>query len=587
MNYVILSAPSGSGLRGAVGKLSQSADDIKIVDIEDILCSLPSTENALNNAGVTPPTDGPRTFEMYDITWNLSRFQIIELWEEATTNALHQLSRSTENLKILSCHMLYFCGKREEYYSPINPSNLKNSRYTPSHILLLIDDVYDMYLRLAREGALFDPKTRIPALKGRIKEEEGVDLNKLNADRLKSICSEWQLGVMANLLYWRNLEIIIAEQLALQFRSNFLVWGTKQLTDVPILWMQSESPVTIYLSHPISRPRRMHRKTGRWPEVVSRFNGLQSGLLQYDVSCVMPSAIDEYRIKRSERRNNTKRRIPFLETRWPLPGDINSILYSFPSPLRSADHRKILSYKKWNFKRKEFVSVSSCSTETSEAIDAYLRGFERHVEHQVSSRDHMFVSWTDGILVFRPLFSDPVWSSGVRAEIKHWALIARSDVKKRILFVHFYRDVLDLIEYYNSDPGRKMSLEKEIEDELITIISTDFNLDERTSSDVLKHIKRGAPGELLDQCPISPNVASDIQEEFIASENKAKKRWLEKKLIGYEISIGEVNKDQVEYYVVRDFRSLKEKYVEICVFFKTGDKQADNTSFLNRLIRRI
>lgn len=586
MKYVILSAPSGSGLREAIGKIRQSESDIEIVDVEDTLCGMHHTEEALEEAGVSPPEDGQRRSKMYDITWNLSRSKIIELWEIAVKEAIHKLKKSNRSLKILSCHMLYFCGNKEEFYSPINPSFLKNQSYYPSHILLLIDDVYDMYLRLTRKGALFDPKTRIPALQGRIKEEEGTDLSTLIADKLKFICSEWQIGIMAHLLYWRNIEITIAEQLALQFRSNFIVWGTKQLTAVPILWMKNKNPISIYLSHPISRPRRMYKKTGKWDRVVNQFNSLQSELLEYNFSCVMPSAIDEYRIKKKDRKSNLMQRVPLLEERWPLPGKRELILYSSPIYNFDINHTNILSYKKWSFKNKEFINVKNCSKETSETINTHLRVFEGLIEKQVSSRDHMFVSWTNGILVFRPLFSEPVWSSGVRAEIRHWALIARSDRNKRIVFLHFTKDVLGLINYHKQ--GR-ISTEKnnQINDELISIISKNFNLDSKLAKDIFRYERRGGREEMLEKCPVQPTVAHQIQNQFPELEKKAKEIWLEKKLVAHEVPLVEVKKEQIEYYIVGNMKDLKNNYSAICDFLKTGNKSIGHTEMLKKLIRNI
>lgn len=576
-NYIIVCAPSGSGLRGAIGKLQNVLDDINVQDVEDILCESRRAEEALSKVGVSRPPNVPKWPEMYDITWNLSRSQIVDLWEDAVKEALNRLNKSQKAIKILSCHLIYYGGRRDEFYSPINASLLRTNLFKPSHILLLIDDVYDMYLRLSDEKALFDPKDRIPSLQGRIREDEVIDVKTLPPEQLASLCLEWQVGVMTHLLSWRHLEIVIAENLATQLRSNFLVWGTKQLTRAAALWLQKDKPVSVYLSHPISRPRRKFRKAKKWPEVVAQFNELQAEFLKNELVCIMPSAINEYRIRRKRRSGTLALREPILEERWPLPAEMNFIMYSRSGATRDVNHEMVMAFKKWDFENRRFVDLENASNSLCERADAVLRGFERQIELQTSSRDHLFVSWSNGILIFRPLFSEGVYSSGVKAEIVHWKLLARTDREKRAAFIHFDDDVHALFRYYQSNHRRAGEIRLEIRDKLIEIISHNFGLSARIAESVINHIEKGKPSEMLDHAPIPPKDIEKINNRFPECSKMAEKSWLLEKLTGHDIGIEEIPEEQIAVWVLKNMDDFRSKYSEIANFLKIGAKPSDSS----------
>jgi hypothetical protein len=219
--YIMVCAPSGTGLRSAIEKIKENLTDVEVQDVEDTLCNSYKATVALEKVGVARPPGVSDWPAMYDITWNLSRSQILELWKDAVLQALHRLASSDRNVNILSCHLIYYGGRRDEFYTPINASCLENANIKPSHILLLIDDVYDMYLRLSSEKVLFDPKDRIPSLHGRIREEEGVEVEDLQPDQLVSLSLIWQIRTLELLLSWRHLEMVLAEKLATHLQASF------------------------------------------------------------------------------------------------------------------------------------------------------------------------------------------------------------------------------------------------------------------------------------------------------------------------------------------------------------------------------
>lgn len=576
--YIVVCAPSGSGLRGAIEKLRNILPDTDVQDVEDILCKSRQAEEALSKAGVSRPLNAPKWPEMYDITWNLSRSQIVDLWKDAVSEALYRLKKSEKVIKVLSCHLIYYGGRRDEFYSPINANLLERNLFRPSHILLLIDDVYDMYLRLSDEKALFDPKVRIPSIQGRIREDEGIDIRTLASEQLVSLCLEWQVGVMTNLLSWRHLEIVIAEKLATQLKTNFLVWGTKQLTHAAALWLQEDRPVAEYLSHPISRPRRKFRETKKWHEVVGQFNELQAEFLKNELVCIMPPAIDEYRIRRKRRSSTLALREPILEERWPLPAKMDFIMYSRHGATSDVNHEMVMAFKKWHFESRRFVDLETAPNSIlCERVDAVLRGFERQIELQISSRDHLFVSWSNGILIFRPLFLEGTYSSGVTAEIVHWKLLARANREKRAAFIHFDEDVNALLHYHQSDSERAGVMRLEIRDKLIEIISQDSSISSRNAEFVIDHIKKGKPSEMLDQAPIPPKHIEEIDSEFSEYSKIAEKSWLLEKLTGHDIGIEEIPEEQIAIWVFKNKDDFKSRYSVIANFLKNGAKPADSS----------
>jgi hypothetical protein len=127
--YIVVCAPSGSGLRGAIEKLRNILPDTDVQDVEDILCESRQAEEDLSKAGVSRPLNAPKWPEMYDITWNLSRSQIVDLWKDAVSEALYRLKKSEKVIKILFCHLIYYGGRRDEFYSPINANLLERNLF--------------------------------------------------------------------------------------------------------------------------------------------------------------------------------------------------------------------------------------------------------------------------------------------------------------------------------------------------------------------------------------------------------------------------------------------------------------------------
>lgn len=163
-----------------------------------------------------------------------------------------------------------------------------------THVVVLIDDIFDMYLRLAFPGRLFNWAEWVrDHLADAWSEQEGKgDPNFDEPDR-STLRLEARINVLQNLLSWRRSEVLLAEALATQLRARFLVFGVKQEARILARWLQdggggpsdaASRVVSTYLSHPVSGPRRHQRDTGLWPDVVYEFNELPDRLLEHGVS---------------------------------------------------------------------------------------------------------------------------------------------------------------------------------------------------------------------------------------------------------------------------------------------------------------
>lgn len=589
INYILVCGTSGTDLRGATRKLGVAIPDSEIQDIEDVLCALPDAEELLAKSGHTKPHNVDGWPRMYDLTWHLSRSQIIELWKIATKNALHQLKISPKRTKILCCHLTYYGGKRHEFYSPIVTSFLQPPGINPSHVLLLIDDIYDMYARITAANTLFHPQHLLSRIFGNEQKQERTQLTSLQQDRLAYIFLNWQIGVMSHLLSWRYMDTLFAEHLAVQFKANFLVGATKQLTEVVASWIQKPNPLLVYLSHPISRPRRLYRDSNlkQWHVVVHNFNELQSYFLPKGLTCIMPTGIDEYRIHavkgsgKSVKSGKQTRREPTLEDRWPLPSDIDSVIYSMPAGCDSMNHASILAPKIWDPRSNTFTPLKEpLSKSLQEKIDSLLGALERQIEMQVSSRDHLFVSLSPSLLVYRPLFQEGVWSGGVEAEIRHWRLLAAGDKQKRAVFIHFTEDIQAFLDASMPQPEGRAAMTSAIRTNMYKYLEEHFGLHLQNAEQVCKNIAQGRPIGMLEESPSTPHDMEEIQRQFPAALETATRDWMLGVLAGEDHG-QEVSKDQISVWIVPNVEALRSKYDEISKFLTAAIKP--NSSGLENL----
>lgn len=564
----IICAPAGTDLRGAVERLKKVFTPAQIhhIDIDEELCNSRETKSALSEAGVSKPRDHSGSWpSMYHVTWNLSRSRITKLWQDAVRDSLHKLG-DDNGIKLLTGHLVYYGGRRDEFYSVVTAEPFSSPEVVkPSSVLLLIDDVYDMYLRLTEEKQLYAHADRVQNHLDRMRREEGIPTGKGLSKSLASyLCAEWELSVMTHLLAWRHLEIVTAENFALQAGARFLVFGVKQPAVSAATWLTQPSSASVYFSHPVSRPRRLWRTKKRWHPVVRQFNEVVRELAKKELVCIMPTAIDEYRISRPRRtRRDYLARSPSLDGRWPISFPGVPLLYCEPRRAIDMNHSDVLASKEWNPARRRLEKRSSPSMSNTDRTNMgiLLRALERQIQFQISSRDHLLVSHTDALLVFRPFFLEGTWSSGVQAEINHWELLAKSDSGKKAIFVHFEEDIR-VRARAERHPARVFL---EVDGEISDLWFGEYGVARDKTPEVLRAVRTGGSA-MLDSGPLPPPRMTKIRDDFPKIDLRARINVLRKELSGVSSAVTE----QVAVVVVRGQSELRKSHGIIEKFLKTG-----------------
>jgi hypothetical protein len=260
---------------------------------------------------------------------------------------------------------------------------------------------------------------------------------------------------LTSLVGWRRAEMIQAEALSFATNCPLTVLGVKHPLEVGSKILEgADSLRRVYLSHPISRPRRQHRLSGTWPQVVDQFNSIPLELAKGDVATIMPTAIDEYRLEPPSIENLVKSptvldlasRRPRLTARW-LPAATEAGLIFADA---GAD---------WDFSFA--ASSASESKRITQQVGGQLRSLENVIQQQIPYRDHLLVTHLPNLLVFRPLYGSEdfdqtsgtfpdgggTFSAGVRREIEHWQDLAAASPgsARRAAFIHSQEDVRRLV----------------------------------------------------------------------------------------------------------------------------------------------
>lgn len=550
--YILVLAPPGVSLGNVVNRLKEELD-AEAKDIEEEIKENPETEKALEGIMATfkPPIN------METITHNLPRTQISKLWKDAVARCLRSLYKSNKPVKILSGHLVYYSGKRKEFYSVIQSKYFflaGRRQFRPAYILWIVDDIYDMYIRLPD---LYSPD-QIESFLMKLARDMDIDIKSLSKEQLAFITMEWEAKNLLHLLSWRHIEPIIAENLALQLSAKFLAWPIKQLTESLKLWLKSQS-IPIYISHPISEPRNARNETGSWPEFTKEINSLQEIFSKQGITLVMPTGIDELRFE-----VKNKQYTGYLQDRWPLLCENNKLLYVRPDNTTDASYNTLLLPKYWNFqecrlsqlKPHEYDETLKCQ------ISAILQLLIREIESQIASRDFLFIYNTKGLLVFRPYYARkprPTFSGGVDAEIRLWEDIVQLEPQKHIAFIHFEDDVKFMLD----------SKRDEIWEEFVDILWELLRREYIIKRDVVENMaqNKGNIREMegiLNRADIAQKDINRLKESFSINWRQGKIELLKK----YLINSVDVKEELIGVWVLKDFKSAIDESSNIANFLR-------------------
>ncbi len=539
-HIALVCAPAGSGFKQAVARLRTllSAElgetAVACEDVEDVFCESGATATALKGL----VTAGTRV-TMKEVTWHLTRTDVTRLWRSALSDTIARLCRAEKaKIRLLACHLNLYGGRRGESYSPFDLNALRDVKV--SHLLLFIDDIFDMYARLSTEGHLYDQQAHVARYITRMKDDEALQPSSVfDSATTQDLALEWKTQVLASLLGWRHAEMILAESLASQLDAHYLVFGTKQLGTAVTRWLRDREGNSVYLSHPISRPRRVQQRTGAWPEVVAQFNGLQELLVEERVTAIMPTAIDEYRFKRATKPTDLELtpRLTSLATRWPIPVDASRTLYESGSP--------------------EAPELSSLFTsdvmEDGPHWSPWIRTLESQITAEVPFRDHHLVVCNHSILIFRPCYEAGRFSDGVKAEVGHWAELLKSTgrARRRAVFLHFHEDVQQVLSVL--DPSLEQLSAKTLIRELVAQGYSD-----EVAGELAKAVLQDSAPTLLD-AGHDPTDVKRARELFDVVHRKA---------IGNALTLDQIDEEAVALWIVRDYADLVDKLPAIGAFLR-------------------
>ena len=315
----------------------------------------------------------------------LPRKLLQDLWRKAFNQAWKKVKKQLESTHvILTLHLCYFHHSTREYFIPADLYTLRcKFRQQAKMIVTLIDDLYDCHARLFGPGGRFN----IPE-----------DTESTILDALK-------------VLGWRSNEFLVADGLASTCGLPNYIFSVKHPIETFYDLLYSDKK-KIYLSHPISEPRRMinaGNKDGAL-EIVSSMDQIVT-VLRTKFIVFEPTAIDEFRFlvaPNGEISGN-------LGLRWPFQRDPRKLLYVPPSARQQTT---------------AFPVGWEEDTRTSIMHSALLEELKEVVSNQINVRDHALVEQSDFLVCYRPLFQGNA-SLGVQEELKHVERLIRLKLRSK------------------------------------------------------------------------------------------------------------------------------------------------------------
>ncbi|MCP3959730.1 MAG: hypothetical protein GY719_17930 [bacterium] len=458
MSIVVINAPSGSGLTSAVRKIEEHLQaephnlSTCVVDLEDKLI-----ETVLARF---PELSFPNESPMQSVLWRLPRDVIVRrFWPQAAVAALRELNASKADIRFLSCHLSYYRAATYELFEPgdlvsiyrkIFPREARAPRDRIAVVLTLIDEVYEMFSRLSGDHQVFPMTQHIRDEYTRRADAKQPTPSESDAEGQYLLAIEQVVATLIRLLAWRDREFSAADALATRAGARHYLIGIKHPVRtagdlVAFATGINSSLLPVYLSHPISRPRKQQKGTAThaWGDFVRQFHNFVSALNESEVDGkrivpLMPTAIDEYRLSNIE-----EDIFPCLHRRWPLLSPTSEdLLFDLPSKYPTYDSyeraeitERLLnpagsSYNPVDESVGHFASSAlevgqQLSEKTKETLGGLFGSLIQQIRLQLATRDHALVRHTGSLLLYRPFYDEPRLSGGVKAELDHWLTLAR------------------------------------------------------------------------------------------------------------------------------------------------------------------
>ncbi|WP_428118269.1 hypothetical protein [Candidatus Poriferisodalis sp.] len=185
------------------------------------------------------------------------REELYNAWKKALQECLEICADQHDaQARLLFMHLSWYQPDTTQYFSSVSVSHLKASAESSGcqirHVVILIDDIYDMYTRLQGPNDIYKLETiaaRADRLHGLHRRPES-DAASRRHSKLEAVES-----ALAQLISWRQHEILQAEDIARELGAHFTVIGVKHSRQAFECLVRSDVPYNTYLSHRISEGR--------------------------------------------------------------------------------------------------------------------------------------------------------------------------------------------------------------------------------------------------------------------------------------------------------------------------------------------
>lgn len=453
---VLLCAPSGTGLSRIARELTHDDHPTATQDLESRLCDSYVGHHSHIELGLQR--------DEVPSMWHIVRRPRDELylaWKNCFRESIKSLAGSASApYRLLCMHISWYNPDTTEFFSPVSVVYIrratKKQKCTVKQVVILIDDIYDMYHRLQGPNDIY----RSDAINFRSERLHDLHYPTPNATSRKRARLDAVESALAHLISWRQHEILHTENIARELGAAFTVLGIKHSKAAASYLLQNEETPKIYLSHRISEVRRINKKTsalprdlGDWSAVVDEVNDLHSAFADRQQLLINPTAIDELRF--GDSKGKPKQR-PLLARRWKIIEPFDYLLWE--PPTQGYEHTQLL--------KGELELPDATAT-------AVARSLSNRIYFDISFRDHVIVEHTSRLCVYRPFFSGSNsdqenstnvavgvdWSGGVRPEVMHWyrKTLFQTNQRRRIAFVHTRREIRERIAWLKFGDQRRLA----------------------------------------------------------------------------------------------------------------------------------
>lgn len=402
-NIILFTGQSGVRIGAALERLrdglSSASSDTQIISLEERILS---DKLAPNNKQFIDFLSSPQ-------------YQQYEIWTETLGNITDELATSPTPNVFLTFHAVYYHQKKRELFSPVNYEALASLRNRVKMIIVLVDDIYDVYRQLMDVGQMY--------------EEYGPVASATDAEKKDAMFAS--VFNIISLLNWREMEIAISRSIANYLNATLFVVSTRHPTS--IFTRLVECPLgdlrLFYLSHPITIIRKEALRA--MPGFVGQLENLIKEFLGGDRNVLFcPTSIDELTIKEVN-----DGYLPVLSPRWKDPYPSEEMLCKPLNP-------ELKEIEPLNPKNYDIARDDTAQQYISSLLSLL---WDFIYSKQIVSRDYTLVEQSaDGIIICRPHYGGER-AGGVMGELEYCCSLMDDQPRRKCIVLSCKNDLNKLL----------------------------------------------------------------------------------------------------------------------------------------------